>query len=140
MAGRRTTGCGVPGSMTQERSWKVSLGLFDSQLRGHFLASRQNYSTYYRSCVYVLSAFLTLRRNHHWVVVCSLSGRSDRIFYACCWLSMYALQNMPLGAFVAILNHGYTWEKRVKAGRTVMKVCIHHTYCTLFHTMTLCDA
>ena len=31
-------------------------------------ASRQNQSTYYRSCVYVLSAFSTLRRNHHWVI------------------------------------------------------------------------
>ena len=33
------------------------------------------------------------------------------------------------------LNHGYAWQKRMKAVRIVMKVCIPHTYCTLFHTI-----
>lgn len=33
------------------------------------------------------------------------------------------------------LNHGYAWQKRVKAGSIVMKVCIFYTYCTLFHTI-----
>ena len=65
--------------------------LFVYSIRGWeapFMASRQNSSTYYRSCVYVLSALSTLRRNHHWVVGYRLSGRSVCV-YVCMYTSMY---------------------------------------------------
>ncbi len=47
---RKTAGFGIPGAMTQDRSW-----IFHSvySIRGWeatFMASRQNYSSYYRSC------------------------------------------------------------------------------------------
>ncbi len=64
---RRTTGFGIPGPMTQDRSWNVTLGLVNQWLRGDYMASTTiTQLTTARASTY-FSAFSTLRRNHHWV-------------------------------------------------------------------------
>jgi hypothetical protein len=41
-----------------DRSWNVTLGLFNLWLRGDLYGHQSDYSTYYRSCVYVLLRIL----------------------------------------------------------------------------------
>ncbi len=64
---RRTTGFGIPGPMTQDRSWNLTLGLINQWLGGEFMASRQITQLATARASTYFSAFSTLRRNHHWV-------------------------------------------------------------------------
>ncbi len=74
---RRTTGFGIPGPNDTKSIVEVSLGLFDLLLRGACYDLPPRLVNFTITCASTyLSAFLTLQRNHHWVIGHCLSGWS----------------------------------------------------------------
>jgi hypothetical protein len=132
-------------SMEQLRPWDT-LCMKESSFLTCNYASRM-----YLACMECLFRFWTCFFLFYWTcstltTVClELAKQSFSVahFFSCMPLAVgVCLAKIYLWVHLwHLLNPGYAWKKRVKAGRLVMKVyIIPHTYCTLFHTMTPCDA
>jgi hypothetical protein len=140
---RRITGFEIPGPITQNWLWVLSVHS-DHGWQSPFIALPPylvNLVTYYRSCVYVLSAFSTLRRNHHWVIGYRFSGRShtyiDTVGYIIVHIHTYI--HTYIHAYIHAYIHTYIHTHIHTRAHKCTHIHIHihkptYTYRAYIHT------